>query len=345
MSKLTALDMSLQVTMFPEPHIPIPPPGQERKYPDPGKHGRIPFTYTAAAIEGETAYWIWGDLSSNKVPLIVLHGGPGMSHTYMLPLSSVSQDFGVPVVMYDQIGGGESTRFPERKGDGQTWTLELFIAELENVISALGIKQFDLMGHSWGAALAAVFATRKQPSGLRKLIICNLPTDLARMAESSARLRKQMPIEVQEILNRCERDDDFSSEDGMQALIYAYTLHGCRVQPWPKELLDTFAAVQEDNTVYSTMAGSSALTMNGSLSRMPGFVENRLTEITERTCPGGMLFTSSQHDLATEDTMTGWFTLPQCKVKWVRFALSSHFVMFEETEALVNAIGVFLTEN
>ena len=210
MSKLTALDMSLQVTMFPEPHIPIPPPGQERKYPDPGKHGRIPFTYTAAAIEGETAYWIWGDLSSNKVPLIVLHGGPGMSHTYMLPLSLVSQDFGVPVVMYDQIGGGESTRFPERKGDEQTWTLEFFIAELENVISALGIEQFDLMGHSWGAALAAVFATRKQPSGLRKLIICNLPTDLARMAESSARLRKQMPIEVQEILNRCERDDDFS---------------------------------------------------------------------------------------------------------------------------------------
>jgi L-proline amide hydrolase len=331
--------------MFAQPHIPVPPPGQERKYPDPDKHDKIPFTYAAAAIEGETAYWIWGDFSSNKLPLIVLHGGAGMPHSYMLPISLVSLDFGTPVVMYDQIGCGESTRFRERKGDETTWTPELFIAELENVIAALGIKQFDLMGHSWGAALAGVFAIRKQPPGLRKLIICNTPTDLVRLAESSAHLRKQMPSGVQEVLNRCERDDDFSCEDGMQALTYAYTLHGCRVQPWPKELLDGLAAVQEDNTVYSTISGSSALTMNGSLSKMPGFVENRSTEITEQTCQGGMLVTSLQYDLGMEDTITGWFTLPQCKVKWVRFALSSHFGMLEETEALVNAIGVFLTEN
>ena len=282
---------------------------------------------------------------SNKIPLIVLHGGPGIPHGYMLPTSLVYQDCGIPVIMYDQIGCGESTRFRDRKGDDTFWTPELFVAELENVISKLGITQFDLLGHSWGAYLAALFAIHEQPCGLRKLIICNCSTDLAGFAQSSLRLRKQMPSEVQKILDWCGREDNFNSEDGMQAVEYAYTMHACRMQPWPKELLDAMAALQEDNTVYNTMSGSSALTMQGSLTKRAGLVEARLGEITEKTCPGGMLVISSAYDMCTEDTMTGWSTLPQCKVNWVRLALSSHFVMLEETEALVSAIGTFMTES
>jgi pimeloyl-ACP methyl ester carboxylesterase len=60
----------------------------------------------------------------------------------------------IPVVFYDQIGCGESTRLPEKKGDGNFWTLELFIKDLENVIAALNIDQYDLFGHSWGGLLA-----------------------------------------------------------------------------------------------------------------------------------------------------------------------------------------------
>ena len=104
------------------------------------------------------------------------------------------------------------------------------------------------------------------------------------------------------------------------------------------------AAMQEDDAVYRTMAGSSALTMKGSLAKTPGLVEDHLVEITEKTCPGGMLITSAQYDLCQDDTMTGWFTQPSCRVKWVRFALSSHFVMLEEPEAFENAVGLFVVE-
>lgn len=40
--------------------------------------------------------------------------------------------------------------------------------------------------------------------------------------------------------------------------------------------------------------------------------------------------------------MTGWSTLTQCKVDWVKFELSSHFVMLEEPEAFIRAVGTFL---
>ena len=213
------------------PHIPVYPPGQERPFPESSKKGRITFRNAERGIEGETAYWIWGDLSPGKVPLIALHGGPGIPHGYMLPISLISQDYGIPVIMYDQIGCGESTRFKDRKGDDKFWTPELFIEELENVIQQLDLQQFDLLGHSWGATLAALYAIRRQPAGLRKLVISHVSTDLKRLADSTVRLRKQMPADIQGILTSCEREDNFNSDQGMRAMIYAYTLHACRLRP------------------------------------------------------------------------------------------------------------------
>lgn len=131
------------------------PPGQERPYPKPTRTGKAPFKIPNHDLQGETAYEIYGDLESGQVPLICLHGGPGIPHGYMVPISLVLIDYGVPVVMYDQMGCGESTHFPERKGDTTLWNPELFVAELDNLRQALGIKTFDLLGHSWGGMLAA----------------------------------------------------------------------------------------------------------------------------------------------------------------------------------------------
>jgi pimeloyl-ACP methyl ester carboxylesterase len=75
--------------------------------------------------------------------------------------------------MYDQIGCGRSTRLPEKLGDGSFWTIDLFLAELENLLSHLEIQDdYDLLGQSWGGCLASELAVR-QPKGLKKLILAN----------------------------------------------------------------------------------------------------------------------------------------------------------------------------
>ena len=131
------------------------PPGQERPYPKPTKTGKALFKIPKYELQGETAYEIYGDLESSKIPLIALHGGPGFPHSYLLPLALLLIDYGIPVILYDQIGCGESTRYPERMGDAAFWTPELFMAELDNLKQALGIKEFDLLGQSWGGMLVA----------------------------------------------------------------------------------------------------------------------------------------------------------------------------------------------
>ncbi|KAG1890028.1 hypothetical protein F4604DRAFT_1899087 [Suillus subluteus] len=56
----------------------------------------------------QTWYKIVGDLASGAHPLVVLHGGPGISHEYMTPLAEIHNKCNIPVIFYDQIGIGKS---------------------------------------------------------------------------------------------------------------------------------------------------------------------------------------------------------------------------------------------
>ncbi|KAF8553521.1 proline-specific peptidase [Imleria badia] len=62
----------------------------------------------------QTWYRIFGDLKSGVRPLVVLHGGPGLSHHYVLPFEELHTRFNIPVIFYDQIGIGESSHPKKR---------------------------------------------------------------------------------------------------------------------------------------------------------------------------------------------------------------------------------------
>nr|POF17454.1 l-amino acid amidase [Quercus suber] len=270
------------------------PPGQERPYPEPTKTGTIAFDYPKTGLKGDTSYKVWGSLDSGKTPLICLHGGPGAAHNYLLPVSLVFQDYGVPVVMYDQIGCGKSTHFPDKKGDGTFWFPQLFMDELENLKAALGITVFDLFGQSWGGMLAGQYAIERQPQGLRKLIISDSPSDMLVWVQVADELRKGLPNDVQETLTRCEREGKTDTEEYEKAVEVFYSRHLCRVLPFPTELNDSFAQIKEDPTVYETMNGPSEFFVIGTLKGW-GITED-LNKITEKTVPGGLLLLNGFYD-------------------------------------------------
>lgn len=321
----------------------IQPPGQERDYPQHSKSGKIPFEYSGNGMKGETAYWVWGELSSDKVPLICLHGGPGFPHNYLMPISLVWKDYGIPVVMYDQIGGGESTKFPDTKGDHKFWTPQLFMAELDNVKSHLGIKEFDLLGQSWGGMLAGQYAIEQQPAGLRKLIIADSPSDMKIWVQVANELRSYLPKHIRETLDRCEKEGKTETPEYEEAVMYYYKLHVCRLDQYPKELNDCFEKLGEDNTVYYTMNGPSEFYVIGSLKNW--CITEELKKITEKTCPGGLLVMNGYYDEAQDVTTAPYFMNPSCRTKWVRYALSGHLPMLEETERFVADLGRFLSES
>ena len=79
------------------------------------------------------------------LPLIVLHGGPGMDHTTFRPyLDPLAEDFRVLYV--DQRGQGRSERV-----DPATLTLEVFARDIDLLAEALGLDEYAVLGHSFGA--------------------------------------------------------------------------------------------------------------------------------------------------------------------------------------------------
>lgn len=220
--------------------------------------GELDFHYPAANKACKTWYRIYGDLSkATPTPLITLHGGPGMTSGYLTPLEDLYERYGIPVIIYDQLGCGKSTHLPQRKGDTEFWTAELFIAELENLISKLniresGTKDFNLYGQSWGGMLGSLYASR-HPRGLRKLILSNSPASMDLWLESCNGLRKHLPQHVQDALDKGEREKDYDSKDFEDAVMQFYKHHLCRVEPFPQVLMDIFDQIKEDPTVYHTM--------------------------------------------------------------------------------------------
>lgn len=100
-------------------------------------------------------------------PLLILHGGPGLDHTYLLPqMSKLAERY--RLVFYDQRGSGNSVTTV----DSTSITLVNFVEDAERIRRSLNLGAIHLMGHSWGAMLAMAYAL-EYPQNVRSLILAN----------------------------------------------------------------------------------------------------------------------------------------------------------------------------
>jgi L-proline amide hydrolase len=196
------------------------------------------------------------------VPLVVLHGGPGMAHQYVANIAALAEETGRTVIHYDQIGCGASTHLPDAPAD--FWTPALFIDEFHAVCNALGIERYHLLGQSWGGMLGAEIAVL-QPPGLVSLSICNSPASMELWMAGAAELRAQLPAEVQDALDRHEADDTVTDPEYLAATEEFYRRHVCRVVPTPQDFVDTVTQMEAEPTVYHTMNGPNEFHVVGTL--------------------------------------------------------------------------------
>lgn len=298
--------------------------------------GEIPFSIPSISKDCKTWYQIHGPHPSTTTtrPLLLLHGGPGIPHNYLLPIADLASTHSVPIIFYDQIGCGRSTHLPEKKHDTDFWTVDLFLRELDNLLTHLNIKEnYDLLGQSWGGMLGACHAIR-QPSGLKNLIIANSPADMGSWLEAANRLRSQLPEDVQEVLKRCERDGNEASDEYEEAMMVFYERHVCRVKPFPEDLEESFRQLKEDNTVYLTMNGPSEFNVTGSLKTFD--IRKEVHKIKVPT-----LLLNGRYDEAQDEVVEPYFQEIE-KVKWFRFAESSHTPQLEEREQFMKVVAHFL---
>lgn len=215
----------------------------------------IPFKIPHIDPPCSTYYKIIGSLSSESPPLIILHGGPGTGHEYLLPFGLLWQQFGIPVVLYDQIGCAASTHLPETNGDKTFWQEKLFVDELNNLVDSLRLHDgpgYSVLGHGWGGIIAAAFATT-QPHGLQRLILASAIASSQSWVDGIKIVCRQLPSGVQLAIKEMEEsgtDDNARLQNEMSVFFRTYS---CQAESLPpKELLPTFKNMSDDKTVWET---------------------------------------------------------------------------------------------
>jgi len=119
-------------------------------------------------------------------PLVLAHGGPGLSHEVFKPTMEKAAEF-ARVVFYDQRGCGGSTPLSE----GIDCGLEDHVSDLEGLRQAMGFERFILLGHSWGAYMALAYAIRHE-NRLETLILVSPPPPYAESEEHIRRWHQQL---------------------------------------------------------------------------------------------------------------------------------------------------------
>lgn len=295
----------------------------------PTEEGYVPFG------EYRTWYRITGSLDSPLLPLVVAHGGPGCTHDYVDSFKHIHALDGRPVIHYDQLGNGNSTRLPEKGPD--FWTVELFLDELDRLLAHLGIRhRYAYLGQSWGGMLGAEHAVRR-PAGLKALVIANSPANMHTWVAEANRLRRDLPEDVQATLAKHEDAGTITDPDYISASRVFYDRHVCRAVPWPEEVARTFAIMDEDNTVYRNMNGPTEFHVIGTMKDWT--IEDRLPDISAPT-----LLISGRHDEATPEVVRPYVErVPN--VRWVLFEDSSHMPHVEQKALCLATVSGFLNEH
>lgn len=158
---------------------PIPPPSAE------GYTQRTPIPL----------YWCRYDAPASRGKLVLLHGGPGAHHDYLLPQMlelARTRD----LLLYDQRGGGKS-----KTDDRTPITWQTHVEDLATVLGELHEGPLTLVGYSWGAMLAMLYAIeasagRVAPVPQRLVLISPAPINRAWRAQFEAEFSRRQTGET-----------------------------------------------------------------------------------------------------------------------------------------------------
>lgn len=122
-------------------------------------------------------------LGSGPDTVVVIHGGPGFTMDYFLEdLRPLAADH--VLLFYDQRGTGGSTLV----SDSAALVAERFVDDLDAIRKHFGNKRLNLLGHSWGTAIAALYAMNF-PDHLGKMVIVGaLPLQEHQLTEAFERM-------------------------------------------------------------------------------------------------------------------------------------------------------------
>jgi proline iminopeptidase len=271
-------------------------------------------------------------------PLVLLHGGPGASHDYLLPhLLPLTREN--RLIFLDERGSGRS----EKLDDVSRYTVGAMADDVEAVRVALGLGNINLLGHSYGGVLAQEYAL-KYPKALSKLILCSTFHSTQAMNRVFDAMRAAMPVELRERIAKLEAAGLFGKgkdyQKGRYADEYMIAAWGEGYFPYlyrrrPDPTFDPLAVGNMSWELYRTMWGSHGeFVIDGNL--VSAEYADRLPSLKVPT-----LITVGDHDeCAPSISREMQALIPGSKL--VVFPEAGHMTFVDQPVLFVQAVNGFL---
>lgn len=228
------------------------------------------------------------DTARARMPLVVLHGGPGgsykLQYEYLFELADDQ-----PVIFYDQLGSDQS---PAKITDDLIKP-ERFGSELAAVLDHLRIDEAVVLGHSWGGSVALEFALAH--AGRTKGLILSSPLiSSAQWIKDTNQLLTELPQATQDAIRTHEAAGTTESAEYKAAESVFMKRHYCRINPLPKKVIASFPLL--NRALYYKMWGASEFHCDGTLKNY-----DRMKDLGKLNMP--VLVLCGRYDEARPETM------------------------------------------
>ncbi len=201
---------------------------------------------------------VWYKISGkgSGIPVVLLHGGPGGSSKYLEIFEQLGNQR--QVIRYDQFGSGKS----DVVKDTSFFTINHFVAQLDLLRLHLGIQQWHIYGHSWGAILAMEYY-RKFPYVVNSLTLASPALDAEDWSESTQALLSNLPEKFQNAIKNAESTGNTEDPLYVEGMNLFYDKYVWGSNP-PQADLENFMATFNTD-LYNYMWGPSEFMLTGTL--------------------------------------------------------------------------------
>jgi len=290
---------------------------------------------TVQTPKGPFRVWTKRVGNNPRIKVLLLHGGPGMTHEYFEAFDSYLPRAGIEYYYYDQLGSAYS----DQPDEPSLWELPRFVEEVEQVRKALKLdaSNFYLFGHSWGGMLALEYALKYQQN-LKALIISNMVPSIP--AYSRYAQNVLMPAMDQKALGEIKaleaagKFDDPRYEQLLMQNFYIYHVLRMPAEQWPDPLMRAINKINKK--IYVPMQGPSELGTSGKLVKW-----DRTAQLPSITVP--TLAVGARYD-TMEPAQMQKIASSVKKGRYLFCPNGSHFDMYDDQSTYMTGVIQFISD-
>ena len=253
---------------------------------------------------------LWYESEGEGQPLLLIPGGPGTAHDYFHPfLSDLAGS--CRIIYFDAFGRGKS----DRAKSPVEYTFQRDVEDIEALRKTLRLGKINVLGHSYGVAVAQAYAL-KYPESVERLILANGPFSAEMWQAGQDVLNYEIRNQFPEIWQKIEdvRAQGYHSSAKEHQAVYRL----------PEGLLYFYDASNENKVaphdwnpeVFFSIAGDDAnFLIGGDIAKL-----DFRTQLKKLKMP--ILVIAGRYDR---------IGLPRFEVQFRRYAPQAEFVMFEKS--------------